>query len=163
MIPSTIIMVTVAVIFFIAAWFKGGNTHILGTKIGLKLFLEVLPLLLASFIIAGIFQVLIPRQFIQKWLGDQAGLKGIVLGTIAGALTPGGPYISFPIVASLYKSGAGIGTTVAYLSGWALWAVFRIPFEVSLIGGRFVLIRLASTFFFPPIAGLIAKAMFKNS
>jgi len=32
--------------------------------------------------------------------------------------------------------------------------------EVGIVGWRFAAVRLASTFFFPPIAGLIAQTFF---
>jgi hypothetical protein len=35
-----------------------------------------------------------------------------------------------------------------------------LPMEVAILGWKFALIRLASTFFFPPIAGLIAQTFF---
>jgi hypothetical protein len=49
---------------------------------------------------------------------------------------------------------------VAFLTGWSLVAVSRLPMEVGILGWKFTLIRIASTFFFPPIAGLIAQAFF---
>jgi len=52
---------------------------------------------------------------------------------------------------------------VAFLTGWSLWAVSRLPLEVGILGWKFTLIRIASTFFFPPIAGLIAHMFFSNA
>jgi len=43
-----------------------------------------------------------------------------------------------------------------------LWAVSRLPMEVGILGWKFTLIRLAATFFFPPIAGWIAQTLFSN-
>jgi hypothetical protein len=53
-----------------------------------------------------------------------------------------------------------MGTMVAFLTGWSLWAVGRLPMEVGILGWKFALVRLASTFFFPPIAGWIAQTFF---
>ena len=55
---------------------------------------------------------------------------------------------------------AGMGTMVAFLTGWSLWAVGRLPMEVGILGWKFTVVRLASTFFFPPIAGWIAQTFF---
>ena len=72
--------------------------------------------------------------------------------------------MSLPIVAGLLRSGASAGTMVAFLTGWSLWAVSRLPMEVGgILGWKFTLIRIASTFFFPPIAGLIAQALFTGT
>ena len=51
-------------------------------------------------------------------------------------------------------------TIVAFLSSWALWAFSRLPMEVGLLGWKFTLIRLLSTVFVPPLAGLVAQGLF---
>jgi uncharacterized membrane protein YraQ (UPF0718 family) len=159
---ATIVMIIIAVVLLLVAYFLGDNLHILGLKKSGEMLVQVFPLLVAAFVIAGMVQVLVPKEFIVKWLGPEAGLKGIAFGTLAGALTPGGPVINFPIVASVYKAGAGIGTVVAYVTAWSLVSVVRFPLEVSLISPKFAFIRLACTFFFPPIAGLIAHVLFSK-
>jgi uncharacterized membrane protein YraQ (UPF0718 family) len=159
---ATIVMVIIAVALLVVAYFMGNNLHILGLKKSVEMVVQIFPLLIAAFIIAGMVQVLIPQEFIVKWLGPESGLKGIAFGALAGGLTPGGPVINFPIVAAIYKSGAGIGTVVAYVTAWSLVSVARIPLEVSLVSPKFAVIRLACTFFFPPIAGLIAHAVFSK-
>ena len=95
-------------------------------------------------------------------MGAESGLRGILIGSIAGGLAPGGPYVSLPVVAGLLRAGAGVGTMVAFLSAWSLWAVARLPMEVGILGWKFTLIRLASTFFFPPVAGFIAQTLFST-
>ena len=104
-------------------------------------------------------QALIPQELLSKWVGAESGMRGILIGTVAGALAPGGPYVSLPVAAGLLQAGAGVATMVAFLTGWSLWAVSRLPMEVGIMGWRFALIRIASTFFFPPIAGLIAQVI----
>jgi len=121
---------------------------------------QILPLLVFAFIVAGMVQILLPRELLSKWVGAESGIRGILIGTVAGGLSPGGPYVSLPIVAGLLRSGASVGTMVAFLTGWSLWAVSRLPMEVGILGWKFTAIRIASTFFFPPIAGLLAQTFF---
>ena len=128
-----IIMGILAVILIIVGYFIAKDLPLSGIKTGGKMLWDVLPILVFAFIIAGMVQVLIPREFIIKYLGAEAGFKGIMVGCVAGALTPGGPFVSFPIVASIWKAGAGIGTVVAFVTAWSLWAVGRLPYEISLI------------------------------
>jgi len=162
MLIPTILIACIAVILVIVGISKGDNCHIIGLQSALKMTYQVLPLLIFAFIIAGMVQVLLPHDMLNRWVGAESGLRGILIGTIAGGLTPGGPYVSLPIIAGLLKSGAGVGTMVAFLTSWSLWAVARLPMEVGILGWKFTLIRLASTFFFPPIAGLIAQTFFAN-
>ncbi|MFC1558701.1 permease [candidate division KSB1 bacterium] len=158
---ATIIMWVIAAVLFAILYKQGKDVSMKGIAAGWQMFYTVIPLLMASFLIAGIVQVLIPKEFIANWLSDESGMRGIFLGCFAGAITPGGPFVSFPIVASLYKSGAGIGTVVGFVTAWSLWAVARLPLEISLIGTKVTLIRIASTLVFPPLAGIIARLVFK--
>jgi len=162
MLIPTVIMGVIALIFVISGYISGEGKHISGLKSAAKMTVEIIPLLIFAFIIAGMVQVLIPKELIAKWVGGESGLKGILIGTVAGGLTPGGPYVSLPIVAGLIKAGAGVGTMVAFLTSWSLWAVGRLPMEFGILGWKFTLVRLACTFFFPPIAGIIAQLFFSN-
>ncbi len=163
MLVPTIIMGVLAVTLLLIGYFKGEGGHIIGLKASVRLLVEILPLLFLAFIVAGMVPVLLPKELLLKWVGAEAGLRGIFIGTIAGGFAPGGPFVSLPIAAGLLHSGAGIGTMVAFLTGWSLWAVSRIPMEVGILGWKVALIRLVCTFFFPPIAGLIAQALFSGA
>jgi uncharacterized membrane protein YraQ (UPF0718 family) len=157
MLVPTIIMGVLAVIFFLIGYSKGEGQHIIGMRSALRMTVQILPLLIFAFIVAGMVQVLVPQEILSEWVGAESGVRGILIGTVAGALAPGGPYVSLPVAAGLLQAGAGVGTMVAFLTGWSLWAVSRLPMEVGIMGWKFTLIRIASTFFFPPIAGLIAQ------
>ena len=163
MLVPTIIMAVIALVLTIIAYKKGHSEHIAGLNSAIKMTREVLPIILLSFIVAGMMQAIIPHEVISKWVGSESGLRGIFIGTIAGGLAPGGPYVSLPIAAGLLRAGAGIGTMVAFLTGWSLWAVNRLPMEVGIMGLKFTLIRIACTFFFPPVAGFVAFLFFEKS
>jgi len=156
-------MAVLAAIFLIVGYYKGQGQNLTGIKLAMNMTVQILPLLVFAFIVAGMAQVLLPQELISKWIGAESGIRGIFIGTVAGALAPGGPYVSLPVAAGLLRSGAGVGTMVAFLTGWSLWAVSRLPMEVGILGWKFTLIRLASTFFFPPIAGFIAHIFFAGA
>jgi len=161
MLVPTIIMGVIALVLYIVAYSRGGGQHTAGLKIAVGTTLEILPLIFFAFIVAGLVQTLLPHDLLSRWVGVESGLRGILIGTIAGGFTPGGPYVSLPVVASLIKAGAGNGTMVAFLTSWSLWAVARLPIEVGILGWKFTAVRIASTFFFPPVAGIIANIMSK--
>ena len=154
---------------FLAAWLlligyrNGEGQHIEGLSAAFKMTVEILPLLIFSFIIAGMMQVLLPPDLTAKWIGGQSGIRGILIGSVAGGLTPGGPFVSLPIAAGLMRSGASAGTMVAFLTGWSLYAVSRLPQEVGVLGWKLTAMRVVSTLIFPPIAGLIAQALFSGA
>jgi uncharacterized membrane protein YraQ (UPF0718 family) len=160
MLIPTIVMGFLAVALLLWGYFRGQGEHVTGLKSTTTMLLEILPLLIFAFIVAGMVQALLPQEAVSRWVGAESGWRGLFLGTIAGGLAPGGPYVSLPIAAGLLRSGAGIGTMVAFLTGWSLWAFSRLPMEVGILGWKLTLIRFASTFFFPPIAGWIAQTFF---
>ena len=162
MVIPTAIMAVLAIAALFYGYSKGEGQHVSGLKLSLKMILEILPLLFFAFILAGMVQVLLPQAQISRWIGDESGLRGILIGTIAGGITPGGPYVSLPLAAGLLKTGAGLGTMVAYVTAWSLWAVARMPMEVGIMGWKFTFVRFVCTFIFPPIAGLIAQVFFSG-
>jgi uncharacterized membrane protein YraQ (UPF0718 family) len=162
MIWPSVIMGIIAMILFVIAYYNGKGQHWVGIQSALQMTVSILPLLLFAFLVAGLIQALIPKEVILKWVGQESGLRGIFIGTFAGALAPGGPYVSLPVAAIFIQSGASIGTIVAFLSGWSLWAINRIPMEIAILGWKITLVRFASTFFFPPIAGIIANFLFAS-
>lgn len=161
MLIATIIMAFLAIILMWIGYVQG-NKHVEGLQIAGRLTFEVLPLLIFAFIVAGMVQVILPRDMISQWVGAESGLRGILIGSVAGGFTPGGPYVTLPVAAGLLRAGASTPTMVAFVTAWSLWAVSRLPMEFGILGWKFTLIRLASTFIFPPIAGIITQLFFSN-
>lgn len=161
MLYATVIFAIMATVLLSIGYFRGEGQHITGLKAGFTILIQILPLLFLAFIVAGMVQVLIPREIIGQWVGAESGWKGIFIGTAAGGLTPGGPFVSLPMVAGFFRAGAGYGTMVAYITAWSLLSVARLPMEVGILGWRFTVIRIACTWFMAPLAGFIANVFFK--
>jgi len=163
MLIPTIIMAVLAIALLYIGYQRGSGEHLVGLKSAGNLLLQITPLLIFAFIVAGMIQILIPREIIAKWVGVESGFRGLLIGSAIGGLMPGGPMTSLPVAAGLLRTGASIGTMVAFLTGWSLLAVSRLPMEIGLMGWKFTLIRLACVFFFAPIAGLIANTFFSQT
>ncbi len=159
MLSATIIMAVLSAAALLVAYHRG--RHIEGLVNARDLALQVLPLLVFAFLLAGVVQVIIPKAVISQWLGQDSGIKGIIIGSVAGSLLPGGPFVTLPIVMGFAKVGASIPVLVAMIAGWALLSVARIPIEVGILGPRLALIKLASVVVLAPLAGLIARALVK--
>jgi len=160
MTSALIILLVLALLSYFLAYRKGDGTHKKGLNIAYKSLISMWPLLVVAFLMAGFLQVVIPPELIESWLGAKAGLRGVFIGSIGGALIPGGPYVAFPIIASIFKAGAGLGTAVAFIVGWAMWGVGNIPFELALVGSRFTILRLGLVLVIPPLSGIIVNMFF---
>lgn len=151
---TTLILIIIAAALLLAAYLRAADLPLKGLKTAGMILWRNLPLLLVSFLIAGVAQVLIPVELISEWLGAEAGIKGILIGSVVGGLVPGGPYISFPIVGMLYQGGASLGAVLSFVSAWSLWSVTRLPMEIALIDPKVAIVRYAVTFLVPPLAGM---------
>ncbi len=110
-------------------------------------------LLLASFV-----EVMLPRNMVERWLGAGSGIKGIMVSSLAGMFTPGGPYLAFPMVLALYRAGADWAPLIAYITAWSMNSVARIlVFEIPFVGVELPMVRVLACFALPPIAGLTAR------
>jgi uncharacterized protein len=163
MLTTILILTTLALIAFLFALRRRDGSHSKGLRIGGRLFWGFLPLLALAFLAAGLLQVALPPTLVQNWLGAGAGWRGILIGSLAGMLVAAGPYVAYPIFASIMYSGAGIGTIVALLTSWSVMSFSKLPFETALLGPRFTMARFALVILIPPIAGFLAQLLFAGA
>src|SRR4030042_6276715 len=94
MLIPTVIMGIIAIILIVLGYYKGGGQHITGVKTAMNMMISILPLLISALVVAGMIQTLLPRELLSKWIGVESGLRGIIIGTVVGGFSPGGPYIN---------------------------------------------------------------------
>lgn len=116
----------------------------------------LVPLLVLAVLLASCVEVLLSPSLVSTWLGQDAGLRGILLGWLAGALTPGGGPIGLPVAAAIFRRGASLPVLLTYLSSLSLLSLIRLPMEWGILGTRLTLTRWASTVLIPPLLGTIA-------
>jgi len=131
-------------------------------KRGATDFIDVAPRVAIGVIGAGFIAAIIPPEFITGSLGPDTGWFGVLMATIAGAATPGGPVIGFSLGAVALKSGAGSPQVIAYVVAWALFAFQRmILWEIPFMPARFVWFRAAVSLPFPFLAAALAMLIGK--
>lgn len=142
------------------AWRKGDGSHWRGLRGGARMFWNLIPLLALAFLVSGLLPQALPPEVVHSWLGRESGWRGIVVGTFAGALVMGGPYAVLPIVAGIFRAGAGMGTAVAMITGWALLGLGQVIMGLAFIGVRFTVLRILLVLAFPFAAGAVAYFLF---
>ncbi len=124
----------------------------------LNLLLVILPQLGAGLLIGGLVQQFVDRERVAAMLGQNSGMKGLGLATVAGMLTPGGPFASFPLVYALWVSGADAGALIAFITAWSLIGLNRLViWELPFMGADFALLRFFVSLPAPIVAGLLAR------
>ena len=153
------IFLAVALLAGWATWeYEGPDIVLTAVEGDFNVLLFLVPRMLGGMILAGLVQVILPPELVAKWVGEESGVGGVIIGGAVGALTPGGPMTSFPIVVAFYMSGADRGALVAYLTGWSLLGFQRmLVWELPLLGSEITLYRVAAVLVLPVVAGLIAR------
>ena len=155
---STLVMMTAALAMLTVVYFKSPEAAQHGLSATGSLIVEITPRMIAAFLLAGMFQAIVPQELIVRWMGHGSGFRGILVGMTLGGVTPGGPMTHFPIIASFYKMGVGVGPLVAYLTAWSLFGLQRIiMWEIPFLGPKIVAVRFAVSFFFPFLAGWLCE------
>lgn len=160
---SILVLWGIAVILGLVVWHKKGSE---GVRAGLKnawqlasVMVRIAPFaLLAAMLVAQI----IPNQIIASYIGPDTGIEGLAIASVAGGFLPSGPFLSFPIALTLYHTGAGAAQLVAFITGWSVYALFRvIVWEIPMMGPRFVIIRIGASLILPMVAGILAGMLFQ--
>jgi len=159
---TTIVLFTLALLFSVVAYLKDPGLPVIGARNGLALLWFILPRLIPAVILTGMLQVLISQELVSRYFGREARLRGIVIATVAGVLTPGGPMVSVPLMVALAHSGAGLAALVAYMTSWSLFGIQRIiAWEAPLMGWHFVVVRSVPSLAFPLVAGWLVKVFYE--
>ena len=157
-----VLLVVTAGLAFTAYQQGGWDFALSGITRGLSLLSHELLLLAAAFLTAGLLQALVSKELVTRWLGEESGIKGILLACLAGGLIPGGPYAYYPIAGALLKTGAGLGVLIGFVTAKNLWSVSRLPLEIAILGVKITLNRYLITFLIPPLMGIVADQVFGN-
>ncbi len=158
---DVLVMGGLTILMVVWAFTRGKDLPLRGVQAGLGLLQEVwLPLLL-GFMLAGLFEVLVSRELLVTWMGKESGVQGILLGWLVGLLMPGGPYVVFPLAASLLKEGIGVGPLLTFITAKSLLSPIRMfTWEVPFLGWAFVTARTVPSLLLPPIVGIIGQRLF---
>lgn len=145
------------------AFWKGGWRMVLsGFKEGALTFKSIWVRLVLGFTLGGLIQVVIPSPVIAEWLGPASGMKGILIGSYAGIIITGGPYVTLPVVASIFAAGAGVGPVIALLTSMNLISLpGLLTWAIPFMGVRLALSRYIVCLVIPPIVGLVGSAVYE--
>ena len=106
---------------------------------------EMLMIMPVIFILTALLDMWIPKEKIMRYLGKDAGLKGIFLSFVVGSVSAGPIYAAFPMCVMLHKKGASIRNIIIILSSWAVIKVPMLLNEAKFLGLKFMVIRWVLT------------------
>ncbi|MEJ2599812.1 MAG: permease [Anaerolineales bacterium] len=160
MIIATGTLGMLALVMAAYAWRRNDGSLRRGVDAGWLTLKRNLPLLLLAFAIVGYVNVLSPTDLIETLIGPHSGWLGLVIADGVGLLLPGGPYVVFPLIAVLYKAGAGVGPTITLVTSWAMLGLISVAFELPFMGWRFTAVRWGLGLGFPVLVGAVVRILF---
>ncbi len=102
---------------------------------------EMITFIPALFIIVGLFDVWVPKENIQRHIGQKSGIKGIAIVVLLAMLQAGPLYGAFPVAYMLWKKGASIKNIFIYLGAFASLKIPMLGIEIAYLGIKFTLVR----------------------
>ena len=152
---------TVAIIYgFLAAalaisWTQDRSKTRRAFKVASKALIKMLPSLIAVVGLVGLIVGLVPPEIIQRSLGQSSGSAGTLIAALVGSITLIPSMVSFPLAASLLRSGATVTTIAAFITTLTMVGVVTAPLEMKELGRRFTLVRNGLGFVFALIIALL--------
>ncbi len=111
------------------------------------------------FILMGLMEVWVPKDKIQKWLGNGSGIKGGLISLALGTLPTGPLYVAFPMTATLLRKGASITNMVIFLGSWGALKIPQLMVEIKFLGLPFTGLRFVVTLTALVIMGFIMETI----
>jgi uncharacterized membrane protein YraQ (UPF0718 family) len=150
-----------AVVLGVICWaLLGADVVRVAFREDIEILIGLVPRVLVALSIAALIWVLLPRDKMAGLVGKDSGIRGLVIATMAGTVTPGGPSSAYSLLAVLAVSGADRGALIAYITAWATLGMQRILiWDVPFMGEEFALLRFMVSLPLPVLAGMIARRL----
>jgi uncharacterized membrane protein YraQ (UPF0718 family) len=157
----TAILITIVVTAAVYVYWRDGAARFLDVIWSdADLFVWMMPNVLAGCLIAALVTILLPRETVSRWVGRDAGFKGILISAGAGIIVPGGPFTIYPIAAAFIGMGADAAAVVTLITSWTTIGLSRsLVWELPFLGFDFVLWRWLAALPLAVLAGVIVRAI----
>lgn len=143
-------------------WRDGSEAFYAILNSDLKLFVEMLPKVMAGCLIGAFVTLLLPRELVARWVGHESGLSGLLIAIAFGVILPGGPLTIYPVAGAFLLMGADAGAVVAFIVSWTLIGYNRaLIWELPFFGSEFVIWRIVEALPLPLLAGILARIAVK--
>ena len=107
---------------------------------------KMLPTFVAIFGLVGLFQTFLPPALIERELGSGSPGVSLLSGGLLGSVSIGPAAAAFPLAGSLLQAGAWPPAIAAFIVSWVLVGVVTLPFEASIFGSRYAVLRNGISF-----------------
>jgi uncharacterized membrane protein YraQ (UPF0718 family) len=153
-----LIITAIFIIFAFVSYYSNFNFGNSVTANFQSSFIEMIIFIPPMFILIGLFEVWVPRAIIERHIGKDSGVSGIVWVILFAMLQVGPLYGAFPVAYMIWKKGASVRNIFIYLGAFTTLKIPMLSFEIGFLGLKFTLMR---TLLALPVFILIALIMEK--
>ncbi|PGL69445.1 hypothetical protein [Bacillus sp. AFS055030] len=108
------------------------------------MFCNIFPEILTIMFFVGLSLSLLTPTIVSSIIGEQSGVKGIILSTLIGSVGLIPSFVVFPLGETLVQNGAGLPQVALLMSTFMSVGVITLPMEQKFFGRSFAYARNAS-------------------
>ncbi|WP_435923145.1 hypothetical protein [Paenibacillus sp. DYY-L-2] len=152
---SGIILYSIAIIYLGISFIKDKHKTKTALLKSWKMFLNVIPDLLAIMLFIGLALSLLTPSFISSIIGENSGFIGIVYSTIIGSIALVPSFIVFPLGHTLVQNGAALPQVAVLMSTMMSVGLVTLSMEQKTFGKSFAYARNISSILMSLLFALI--------
>ena len=119
----------------------------------------VLPMLIAIIGLVGLFETIITPEMLHSLFSGSV-VKDTLIGTLAGGVSVGQPFLSYIIGGELLQEGVSLYAVTAFILSFVTLGVVQLPLEWSLFGARFTVMRNLLSLLFALLVSWVTVEIF---
>jgi uncharacterized membrane protein YraQ (UPF0718 family) len=133
-------LLAAVVAIYLAVLFVAPKKGLDALRVSVQSFLGVALIIMAVFVLIGLFNVWVKTESVVRHLGRESGIRGLALGALLGTALNGPLFSVFPLIRSLLNKGAKVGVVAVIFATYAI-KVPMLPLEIAFLGLKFTVVH----------------------
>ncbi len=117
---------------------------------------KLITIMIGVVILIGLIQVWLTPKQISKLIGQESGVKGMLIASIFPIVLGGSMITIFPLLVALREKGVPNRVLIAFIVAWAGKAPL-LPLEIDFLGVKFAVLRIALVIPMAVILGILGE------
>ncbi|MCD6419370.1 MAG: hypothetical protein J7L41_01475 [Synergistetes bacterium] len=126
--------------------------------VGIGLFFKMLPIFASVVLFSTFLGVFLSPKFIQRFVGKDSGIKGIIIAVILGTVIVGPMWVMFPMFKTFMEKGARVAVVVALVGTFAVKTPW-LPYAATFLGWEFVIVSVVLIVCYAVVSGLAMERL----
>lgn len=151
----TYILYGITAVLLGISFLKDKAKTLLAIKKAWNFFIKILPQFVTILLIVSLLLTVIKPDTIQRILGAESGISGILISSFLGMVTLVPVIIAFPVTVELLNNGAGIAQTAVFVSTLTMVGLVTLSMEIRYLGKKVAFLRNGLAYLFAFITAYI--------